>query len=579
LKLIFLVATRVVSVPGLCRREAWWKDAEILMLGHQLAVALRDRPGVHTRLTWPDRAWLALLAGTRPAHRLAAMRLIDLRAAAGAPTAAETVPRRTHLARPIGGTVRDDDLGSLQRAVLKPDGIAGLLRWLARRFGGHAVLVNLAGNLERAFPDCPFEIPHEAAGDIRRVIAGECSAASIRGPSWWARAARVGGLPGGRALLVTARAPLTPDDAALIAHAAVLLQLRCSADVLEQATGHIREAVLHLLMARQVTAARRVAGAMKPPLASMVRVYVAEGPHAARGTIADLCEIASHGTAWIIRCPVHRQHVIILAPVGDRLENDDEISRCLRAARASVAIGASDVVPLQDTAAGYEQAYHALAVARHRPDRRALFTEAGDLTAVLGHAARAWAQRELSPLLEYTPSRPRDPDGPQLCATLRSWLDFRAAAWRQLKIHRNTLADRIHRIETILDRDLSRLPDQAELHLALRLLSRTGGDTAGAAPGLSELLASPAAGTWAQMMLAPLTGRAGLPLLDTVRAWLAEDTRLDATAAALGISARGVHRRLVRAEQRLSRSLLGGPSARYDVLMALRIHDRMAAGR
>jgi putative transposase len=76
LKLIFLVVTRAMSVLGLSQREAWWKDAEILMLRHQLAVALRERPRVHSRLTWPDRAWLALLAGTLPADRLAAMRLI-----------------------------------------------------------------------------------------------------------------------------------------------------------------------------------------------------------------------------------------------------------------------------------------------------------------------------------------------------------------------------------------------------------------------------------------------------------------------------------------------------------------------
>jgi putative transposase len=76
LKLIFLVVTRAVLVPGLSRREAWWKDAEILMLRLQLAVALRERPRVHSRLTWPDRAWLALLAGTLPAGRLAELRLI-----------------------------------------------------------------------------------------------------------------------------------------------------------------------------------------------------------------------------------------------------------------------------------------------------------------------------------------------------------------------------------------------------------------------------------------------------------------------------------------------------------------------
>jgi hypothetical protein len=69
LKLIFLVVTRAVSVLGLSRRETWWKDAKILMLRHQLAVALRERPAAHSCLTWPDRAWLALLAGTLPAGR------------------------------------------------------------------------------------------------------------------------------------------------------------------------------------------------------------------------------------------------------------------------------------------------------------------------------------------------------------------------------------------------------------------------------------------------------------------------------------------------------------------------------
>jgi hypothetical protein len=41
LKLIFLMVTRAVSLLGLSRREWWWKDAEILMLRHQLAVGGR----------------------------------------------------------------------------------------------------------------------------------------------------------------------------------------------------------------------------------------------------------------------------------------------------------------------------------------------------------------------------------------------------------------------------------------------------------------------------------------------------------------------------------------------------------
>jgi len=46
------------------------------MLRHQLAVAERERPRAHSHVTWPDRAWLALLAGTLPVERLAALRLI-----------------------------------------------------------------------------------------------------------------------------------------------------------------------------------------------------------------------------------------------------------------------------------------------------------------------------------------------------------------------------------------------------------------------------------------------------------------------------------------------------------------------
>ncbi len=76
LNLIFLIVSSAMSLLRLSRQEEWWKDAEILMLRHQLAVALRERPRASARLTWPDRTWLALLAGTLPIDRLAGMRLI-----------------------------------------------------------------------------------------------------------------------------------------------------------------------------------------------------------------------------------------------------------------------------------------------------------------------------------------------------------------------------------------------------------------------------------------------------------------------------------------------------------------------
>ena len=44
LKLIYLIVSRAVSPLRLSRRESWWKDAEILILRHQLAVAQRQQP-------------------------------------------------------------------------------------------------------------------------------------------------------------------------------------------------------------------------------------------------------------------------------------------------------------------------------------------------------------------------------------------------------------------------------------------------------------------------------------------------------------------------------------------------------
>jgi hypothetical protein len=48
-KLIYLIVFRAVSVMALSRRESWWKDAEILMVRHQFAVAQRERPRAHSR--------------------------------------------------------------------------------------------------------------------------------------------------------------------------------------------------------------------------------------------------------------------------------------------------------------------------------------------------------------------------------------------------------------------------------------------------------------------------------------------------------------------------------------------------
>ena len=60
----------------LTSRGATAKNVEIPILRHQLAVAQRRDPRLARKLTWTDRAWLALLAGLLPHGWLPRIRLI-----------------------------------------------------------------------------------------------------------------------------------------------------------------------------------------------------------------------------------------------------------------------------------------------------------------------------------------------------------------------------------------------------------------------------------------------------------------------------------------------------------------------
>ncbi len=61
LSFLYRLVHRTFGVLGLARRDTFAKDAEILVLRHQLAV-LRRQIG-RARFTWSDRALIALLAG------------------------------------------------------------------------------------------------------------------------------------------------------------------------------------------------------------------------------------------------------------------------------------------------------------------------------------------------------------------------------------------------------------------------------------------------------------------------------------------------------------------------------------
>jgi putative transposase len=74
LRFVFLLALRVPVWLRLSRRSAAWKDAEILLLCHQVAL-LERRSTAHPKLTWVDRALFAALPAVIPRARHVGLRL------------------------------------------------------------------------------------------------------------------------------------------------------------------------------------------------------------------------------------------------------------------------------------------------------------------------------------------------------------------------------------------------------------------------------------------------------------------------------------------------------------------------
>ncbi|MFI0479521.1 helix-turn-helix domain-containing protein [Actinomadura sp. 9N215] len=473
-----------------------------------------------------------------------------------------------------------------------------LLEQVSRLLNGYVMLVDQPGRLIAAFPRPPGGLLTRLGDDIERVAAKGISSASVsvQGDAIHILPIDVEGSP--TAVLIVGRAdPFTSRARRLIGDAARLIGMRWRLDELGRAQERVekadrdnREAVLHLLLTGHLSAARRAASALGPALADTNRLYVVECPEHDRREVVARCNEAAGGRAWVVRCPLYDSHVVVLAPTpgptpgqgpGPSHDDDDDVdarlSRALQAyavLNSGISVGAGLEVALVDTPVGWEQAYHALAVARSSPERFARFNPQESLAGLLGPGGHSWALARLRPLLDHRPDRPQDPDARVLTETLEAWLNFYNGAARVLKVHRNTLSSRLRRVEGLLACELTDLVTQTKLSLALRMLDSPGGRQPADEPTLDELLDSDHVRQWADGQLEPFVQQDSPLLLDTLRCWLDGNANLKTAAAALGISVPGLRKRLVRAETLIGRSLLGAPSVRYDLWLALHVHDR-----
>ncbi|MGW6719321.1 helix-turn-helix domain-containing protein [Streptomyces sp. NPDC054995] len=489
--------------------------------------------------------------------------------------------------------------------LARTGGTAELLRWLAGRAEGWAGLVGPDGTVLHAAARTAGAMVPDVAG----LVAEGASALTERGVqaysldtgAYTALLFPLGVSPPGAGdpfapvLAVVTPRPVAAGLATLLADVVLPLSLCLQAEMLERKRRRVdlaesrgREAVLHLLMTGQLSVAQQVAGALRPRLPDPVRVCVVECSGGGRDEVARVCADADGGRSWIVRCPVYARHLILVMPAeaGELEPGVVPPDETVAARVGDCVVGVSEPVPLADTATGYRQAFHALAVARELPARHARFGVSPDSALVVGPDGHRWADELLNPLLTHVPRRAQDPGSQELLATAASWLAFSSHATDHLKVHRNTLAARLRLIGELLGLDLHRLADQAALDLALRVRAtpapactpepaQSGSPASGAseaAGGLDAILVRPAVRDWADQQLAPVRGAE-----ETLRTWLGCEGRIGPAAAELGISVPGARKRLTRLETVLQRSLLRPPSARYDLWLALRSRDLAAA--
>ncbi|WBO68274.1 helix-turn-helix domain-containing protein [Streptomyces camelliae] len=459
---------------------------------------------------------------------------------------------------------------------LRPAGrdLGRLVAWLARTTRAVVCLQDAHGRLLAG-----ERLPLDAAV-ARDIAAGRVAAAALEDGVRHVRLVGIrhpGPGPAAGAVLAVARpAPFDRHAAEILNHTAGVLELllreRELADAgrrLRRATADLRLAILQLLMVEDTVSARRVAAGLWPGLLEedTARVYVVETSAAERDRLADACADSTEGRALVVRCPAMDGHVIVVGPsaeVGERL-------RSLVAGHPGTFLGGSPRQRLALTATAYGQAVTALAVARFRPERSAVYAARTRPAQLMDPAGvRTWAAGVLRPL-DTLPHHVRA----ELLATTGLGLEFTAvSAAKVLGVSRNTVRARMDRVAGLLGADFSRLAVRAVAHLALNTEAAHGPyDPGGPAghpadrDGLADLLGTRALRTWAEGLLGRLD-EDGRDLRATLRAWTAADAHAERAAQTLGVHAQTVREHLRAAEGVLERRLTGGGTDLYETVLA-----------
>jgi purine catabolism regulator len=356
-------------------------------------------------------------------------------------------------------------------AALRSDGLASLVRRLARLIDGWVLLLDRGGGLMHAapadagrrWPSLATEVgrlrgtraPASAAihtGESEIILQSLGSGHGVLGFLGAGREGRIGAV----------ERQIVNDAASLLTFG--LDQSRA----LEAARRHLRTGMLHLLLAGEREVVQRPAGELWGDLpAEPLRLVALTAAADLRANAADLLEAETRlrkGT--VAYADIGDAVVAVVHDGGDALEWFTTVPRRL----AGLHIGISDPAGYTDLATAFRQATRAAEVGRHLSQEVTWFAEIagpGLLRLVDAEHAHAFADSLLGPLEQHDLIGRGD-----LVTSLGVWLEHHGQ-WdpsaAQLGVHRHTLRHRLRKVEQLLGRSLDSPDVRAELWLALRL--------------------------------------------------------------------------------------------------------------
>lgn len=359
----------------------------------------------------------------------------------------------------------------LTRAAVA-SGAAGLVRRIAERLDGWALLLDAAGSVEHAAPAGAARRGAWLATELERfrdITTPVSATLSVDGDQIVVQSLRLGRRNGGF-LAVGSSRRLDQEQRNVLNTAVSLLTLMLAqTTALQTAESHLRTTIFDLLVDGEIERAVKLSddlwgGLPREP----VQLLVVAGEPRSRDDLSEIvAATAAAAGERVFYAEVAGRLAIVYSAAG-LMRN-----RVLAATTASggLTAGESAETTTVDLHRAYREADQALS-AGVRVDRR--FTSFADIGAtgllslLASPHATAFAESLLRPLIDHDATGRGD-----LLKSLGTWLEHNGewdSAAAALGVHRHTLRHRIRRVETLLGRDLGVTAVRMELWAGVRLL-------------------------------------------------------------------------------------------------------------